>query len=163
MNILKFPDERLRQKCLPVAKIDSRVKDFIEDLKIAMYTNKGCVGIAAPQVGNMSRIVVVDVTGHKKAEQSRGLMVLINPVLLIREGSVTNREGCLSVPDYTGNVERYWGTRFQYVDTDGYDRLLETSGFEAVVVQHEVDHLDGVLFLDRIKNAKRDLFERKKF
>ncbi|MCE5301200.1 MAG: peptide deformylase [Spirochaetia bacterium] len=163
MNILQFPNPRLREKSEPVKKVDEKTLAFIERLKEAMYINKGCVGIAAPQVGTLSRIVVVDVTGHKKAEQQSGLLVLINPILLIREGSVTNREGCLSVPDFTGNVERYSGTRYQYVDTDGYDRLLETSGFEAVAVQHEVDHLDGVLFIDRVRNAKRDLFKRKAY
>ena len=161
MNILLFPDERLRQRCAEVAGVDAKTLEFIERLKELMYVNKGCVGIAAPQVGDLRRIVIVDVTGHKKAVQQSGLLVLINPVLLIREGSQIIREGCLSVPDYTGNVERFTGTRYKYMDTDGYERLLETSGFESVVVQHEADHLDGVLFLDRVRNTAKDLFRRK--
>jgi peptide deformylase len=163
MNILLFPDERLRKRCAALADIDEKTLKFIEQLKEAMYINKGCVGIAAPQVGELKRIVVVDVTGHKKAQQQSGLLVLINPEMLIREGSQVIREGCLSVPDYTGNVERFTGTRYKYTDVNGYERLLETSGFEAVVVQHETDHLDGVLFIDRVKNTNKDLFRRKTY
>jgi peptide deformylase len=163
MNILLFPDERLRAVSEPVKDVDDKMLQFIEHLKETLYINKGCVGIAAPQVGEMKRLVIVDVTGHKKAAQQSGLLVLINPVMLMRQGSIITREGCLSVPDYTGNVERADGARFQYVDTEGCARLLETSGFEAVVVQHEADHLDGKLFLDRVKNTDKDLFRRKKY
>ena len=162
-EILQFPDARLRLKCATVEKIDSEIEAYIEKLTLAMYDSKGCVGIAAPQTGVLSRIIIVDVTGHKKATDKNGLLVMLNPVIVSGAGAALTREGCLSVPEYTGNVERKNTVKIKYMDLKGADKELETSGFEAVVLQHEADHLDGILFLDRISNTKRDLFSRKKY
>jgi len=163
MNILLFPDDRLRMDCEPVKNISGGLSAFLERLKETMYINKGCVGIAAPQIGELIRAVVVDVTGHKKASCRSGLLVLINPAIVSGSGAVVTREGCLSVPDFTGNVERRDNIGDSYLDAAGNERHLETSGFEAVVIQHEVDHLDGILFTDRVKNARTDLFRRKNY
>jgi len=163
MNLLKiifFPDNILREKSKIVTAFNDETVDFINKLKLTMYSNKGCVGIASPQVGVLKRIVIVDVTNHKKATQRSGLLTLINPEILSNGGTSINREGCLSVPDFTGNVERALKIFIKYQDEFGAEHKLETSGFEAVVVQHEIDHLDGIIFLDRIKNIRRDLFKR---
>ena len=162
-EILQFPDERLRQKSVEVQKINDELKDYIEKLKLTLFDNKGCVGIAAPQTGVLKRIVIVDVTNHKKATNKNGLLVMINPIFISGTGVLLNREGCLSVPEYTGNVERKNVIKIKYTDLSETEKLLETGGFEAVVLQHEIDHLDGILFLDRISNTKRDLFSRKKY
>lgn len=163
MKIYRFPDPLLREKSLFLKEIDGSTAGFMERLKDGMYANKGCVGVAAPQVGELKRIVVVDATGHKKVPVSHGLLIMANPQILAVSGSTINREGCLSVPDYTGNVERGDYVKVKYMDINGEEKMLEADGFEAVILQHEIDHLDGVLFIDRVKNTKRDLFPRKNY
>ena len=160
MKILLFPDPVLREKSKTVEDFGAGTADLIYQLKLMLLSLKGCVGIAAPQVGVLKRIVLVDVTGHKKAVQKSGLLTLINPEIVSREGACVNREGCLSVPDFTGNVERAEKITVIYQDETGTRKSMDTSGFEAVAVQHELDHLEGMLFLDRISNTKRDLFKR---
>lgn len=162
-SILQFPDETLRKKSRAVTDVDAHVVEFTARLTMMIRENRGCVGIAAPQVGDLRRIIVVDVTGHKKATDSHGTLIMINPVITGAQGSIVTREGCLSVPDFTGNVERKAALGVRYLTPDGSEAEFETSGFEAVVVQHEIDHLDGILFLDRIGNVKRDLFKRKTY
>lgn len=117
-----------------------------------------CVGIAAPQLGLMARVVAVDVSEHPKAATSNGLLVLANPRIVEREGSKVGREGCLSLPDVTANVRR--ATRVAVEHTGG---TLECEGFEARCVQHELDHLDGILFLDRVESLTEDVFRRKNY
>lgn len=161
--ILLFPDEALRKKAKAVQDVDGSLSHFIARLTLTMQKQKGCVGIAAPQVGDGRRIIVTDVSSHRKATEKHGLVVMINPEMLGGHGSVVTREGCLSVPDFTGNVERKSVIAVRYTSPESRECILETSGFEAVVIQHEFDHLDGILFLDRIANLKRDLFRRKTY
>jgi len=161
MRIRVFPDPVLREKAKEIRT--SQARDTADALISSMRSSKGCVGVAAPQLGMLSRVAVVDVTGHKKASESHGLLVLVNPVILHSEGAITGREGCLSVPDFTGNVTRAEKIKVGFSGIDGADIVLETSGFEAVAIQHELDHLDGVLFIDRIRDMKRDLFRRKNY
>jgi peptide deformylase len=150
LPVLQFPDETLRKRSRTVTDIDAGVVDFATRLTMMIQENRGCVGIAAPQVGDLRRIIVVDVSGHKKATDKHGLLVMINPLITGAQGSVVTREGCLSVPDFTGNVERRSVLGMRYLTTEGTESELETSGFEAVVLQHEIDHLDGILFVDRL-------------
>ena len=111
------------------------------------------------------RIVIVDVSTHRRGsqEQNHGLLVLINPEILAMGGKQIVREGCMSVPDYTANVQRAQWVLVDALGRDGERRIIESIGFEAVAIQHEMDHLDGVLFLDRVVSVKTDLFRRKKF
>ncbi len=160
LKIILFPDGILREKSNPVSEFGAETSGYIGRLKELLYSNKGCVGIASPQVGVLKRIVIVDVTNHKKATQKSGVLTMINPEIIFSEGTSVNREGCLSVPDFTGNVERAERIAVKYLDETGAEIKLETNGFEAVVIQHEIDHLDGIIFIDRIKNIKRDLFKR---
>ena len=132
------------------------IEAIAADLVETMESFGHCVGIAAPQIGAMSRIAVVDVTGHPKAETSNGLLVLANPRIAEREGSKVGREGCLSLPDITANVRR--ATRIVVEHTGG---KVECEGFEARCVQHELDHLDGILFLDRVESLTDDVFRRR--
>jgi peptide deformylase len=119
------------------------------------------VALAAPQIGQLVQIIVVDVS-RKKGEQGHGLVVLLNPRILQQDGPRIIREGCLSVPDYTGNVLRYERTIVQGLSPDGLPITLVASGFEALAFQHELDHLDGTLFLDRIESLSTDLYRRKR-
>ncbi len=120
------------------------------------------VGVAAPQIGVLRRVVVVDVSKSKLGKDSNhGLLEMVNPAIIEKAGSRTMREGCMSVPDYTGNVTRAEHIVVEFNDRTGQLRVIETSGFEAVAIQHELDHLDGLLFLDRVSSLKTDLYRRK--
>ncbi len=162
LPIITYPDERLKIPSLEVVDFGKDLESFVEDLTYTMKTSPGCVGIASPQVGVHKRIILVDTSNskHKENKVSHGFMVLINPRIVQREGELVVREGCLSVPDYTGNVKRYYWIRVQALDVKGNPVEFETEGFEAVVIQHEIDHLEGKVFLERLVSP-RDLFRRK--
>jgi len=159
-----FPDAALKEKAAPVGGGTAGVAAFIDDLLETMRRSPGGVGIAAPQVGTPWRIVIVDVSTHRRGsqEQNHGLLVLINPEILAMGGKQIVREGCMSVPDYTANVQRAQWVLVDALGRDGERKIIESIGFEAVAIQHEVDHLDGILFLDRVVSVKTDLFRRKK-
>ena len=162
--IRRFPDPLLKQPTHPVVRVDAPVGRLINSLIKTMRRHPRCVGLAAPQVGSPLRVAVMDVTGHPKAGLApHGLLVLINPHLTGAGEVVLSREGCLSVPDFTGNVRRAARVCLKAQDQfgSGYEVWLE--GFEAVVAQHEVDHLDGKLFLDRVANLATDVFKRKTY
>ena len=120
------------------------------------------MGIAAPQVGRLERIIIVDVSSKPKVS-SHGCLYLINPEIIRQEGSRVGREGCLSVPDYTGNVARAIHITVNALDPSGKRHTYHMEGFEAIAVQHEMDHLDGLLFLDRLVSKRDSLFRRKNY
>ena len=160
LTILLHPDPRLKQVAEPVAAFDDALLELVAALEQTMSTGPGAVGIAAPQVGVGLRLCIVDVSGRKRTE-SHGHLVLVNPEITEWEGMAVGREGCLSVPDYTGNVIRAERVGLRAHDARGqvYEHAL--TGFEARAVQHELDHLDGLLFLDRLVSRSSDLFRRK--
>lgn len=161
LEILTYPDDRLKRVSEPVERFDGALRAFVEDLEETMRAGPGGVGIAAPQVGRAERIVIVDVSGARRAGPNHGRMVLINPEILTWEGLAVGREGCLSVPDYTGNVVRAERVTVEARDEHGEPCRYECEGYEARAVQHEADHLDGMLFLDRLVSRRNDLFRRK--
>jgi len=152
-----YPDPALKEVSQEVASIDGEIAAFIDGLVQTMRSSPG-VGLAAVQVGRLFRIIAVDVTPKNPGH---GLVVLVNPAIISSRGSRTVREGCLSVPEYTANITRAAEVTVSGLDPNGADVLIEASGLEAIALQHEIDHLDGILFLDRISNMKRDLFRRK--
>lgn len=161
-TILVYPDKQLKEVSQPVEKFDNELVEFIQDLEDTRADGPGAVGIAAPQIGRPIRAVIVDVSGRKKIKH-HGYLVLINPEIVEWEGLAVGREGCLSVPDYTGNVVRAERIKLNAFDQFGEQRNFEMEGFEARAVQHEIDHLDGLLFLDRLVSRHHDLFERKTY
>lgn len=163
LPIYRVPDTLLNQPARAVSRVDPAAVQLIDRMIATMRHHPRCVGLAAPQVGSSLRIAVMDSSVHPKSGKSHGLLVLVNPKLEGFEGESIQREGCLSVPDFTGNVKRAKRVRLKAQDREGsrYECYLE--GFEAIVAQHEVDHLDGTLFLDRITNLKTDLFPRKTY
>jgi peptide deformylase len=165
LPILKFPDPVLKEVARPVANFDGGLASRVGDLLETMRSMPGGVGIAAPQVGWTERVVIVDVSQHKKGgkQENHGLLTLVNPEILAMGGSQIVREGCMSVPDYTANVKRAQWVLVDALDVRGEQVIVESTGFEAVVIQHEMDHLDGLLFLDRVTSLKTDLFRRKTF
>ncbi|MDX6586657.1 MAG: peptide deformylase [Solirubrobacterales bacterium] len=154
--VLLYPDPILKQVAAPVATED--VERIAQLLIETAATFGRCVGIAAPQIGELVRVAIVDVSEHPKAETSNGLIVLANPHVTAREGSEVAREGCLSLPDVTANVRR--ATRIEVKHLGG---VLECEGFEARAVLHEIDHMDGILFLDRVESLVDDVFRRKSY
>jgi peptide deformylase len=162
LSILTYPDPRLQRKAEPVSVFDDDLHHFVDDLTETMYAGPGGVGIAAPQVDRPQRIVIVDVR-PKLGDDCHGRMILINPELAAWEGMAVGREGCMSVPDFTGNVIRAERIQVQAQDVSGRERSYECAGFEARAVKHEMDHLDGFLFLDRLVSRKIDLFRRKNY
>ena len=161
LDILTIPDERLKKVSEPVEGFDEELKTFIEDLEETRQAGPGAVGIAAPQVGQFQRIVIVDVSNMRKSIPNHGWMVLVNPEITQWTGYEIAREGCLSVPDYTGNVIRATQITLQAQDIEGALLKFEMEGFEARAIQHELDHLDGMLFIDRVVCRRTDIFHRK--
>lgn len=160
LGILKYPDPRLKEGSEPVDAFDDELRHFISDLEETMRAGPGGVGIAASQVGRLQRVAIVDVSSKPKIAH-HGRLILINPEILKWEGFAKGREGCMSVPDYTGNVIRAKKITLEFFNEFGEKREIETSGFEAVAIQHELDHLEGMLFLDRLVSRRNDLFQRK--
>jgi len=160
LPILTYPDERLKQESSPVESIDEALLAFIADLEETMRHGPGGVGIAAPQVDRFIRLAIVDVSSKPKIQQ-HGRLVLVNPEITHWDGMKVGREGCMSVPDFTGNVIRAEAIKLKYLDENGEEQSIETSGYEARAIQHEIDHLDGMLFLDRLVSRRNDLFKRK--
>lgn len=160
--ILIYPDPILKQVAEAVGDIDQTVDAVIQDLVDTMVESGHSVGVAAPQIGVLSRIVVVDVSKSKLGkENNHGLLEMVNPEIIEKSGSKIMREGCMSVPDYTGNVTRSEQIVVEFTNRTGQLRVIEATGFEAVAIQHELDHLDGLLFLDRVSSLKTDLYRRK--
>ncbi|RQW84578.1 MAG: peptide deformylase [Geobacter sp.] len=163
-TILIYPHLGLKEVCAPITSIEDGVRSLIQDLIDTMHAGPGSVGVAAPQIGTVRRVCVVDVSKSKLGkDNNHGLLVMINPEIIRREGASVMREGCMSVPDYTGDVERSVEITLRFQDENGEVREIESSGFEAVAIQHEIDHLDGLLFLDRITSLKTGLFRRKNY
>ena len=162
-DIRRLPDPVLGLKCRDVDPGDPAVLDLAEAMVALMRDSPACVGVAAPQIGQAWRLFVLDVTGHRKAVSQHGLVTLCNPVVIAREGSASAREGCLSVPDLTGDVIRSSSLVVSGVEPGtGRTRVISADAFEARALQHELDHLEGKLFLDRVRGAA-DLHARKTY
>jgi peptide deformylase len=163
-RVLRFPHPALKLTARSLRPDEAEEAGRVAtDLLDTMRSHPGCVGLAATQLDELVRMVVVDVTGHPKATSSNGLLVLVNPRLAHREGAEVAREGCLSIPQLTANVRR--ATRIVIdAHTPELEQLeVESEGFEARCLQHELDHLDGILFLDRVDSLARDVFRRKQY
>jgi peptide deformylase len=153
-EVLLYPHPALKEVARE-AHEPGEITRVARDLEDTMDAFGHCVGLAATQLGEMLRIVVVDVSGHRKAASSNGRLMLVNPRIVAAEGAEVGREGCLSIPDLTANVRR--ATR---IEVEAGDQRIVSEGFEARCLQHEIDHLDGLLFLDRVDSLTADVFRR---
>jgi peptide deformylase len=153
-EILRHPDERLRRKSGPVISFDDQLACLLSTMEKTMRAGPGGVGIAAPQIGENIRLVVVDCRQSQRPCSHHGLLYMVNPHIENAEGEALGREGCLSVPDWVGTVPRSRIIRVSYQDAQGEAHTIECAGFEARVIQHEIDHLDGILFIDRVVSTK---------
>ncbi|MGH8974379.1 MAG: peptide deformylase [Acidimicrobiia bacterium] len=161
--VVRLPDHVLKRVADPVKDIGPEELALAADLLDTMAASPHCVGVAAPQIGMSVRAFSVDVTGHRKADSCHGAFVLFNPVLVLARHLEQAREGCLSVPDLTGNVARATEVVVRGLTPEGETRVIEANAFEARALQHELDHLDGMLFLDRVGSLATDVFRRKRY
>ncbi len=155
LTILEFPDPRLRTKAAPVETVDAQLNTLIDDMFETMYAAPG-IGLAATQVNVHRRLLVADVTADRSEPHA-----LINPVIVEKDGVTFTEEGCLSVPGYYEEVERAEHIRVQFLDRNGEETELEAEGLLAVCIQHEIDHLDGKLFVDYLSEAKRQRIRKR--
>ena len=161
--VVRLPEPVLKQVAEPVKGIGADERALAADLLDTMFASPSCVGVAAPQINVSLRAFSVDVTGHKKADSCHGPFVLFNPVLILARHLELAREGCLSVPDLTGNVARATEVVVRGLTPEGETRVIEANAFEARALLHELDHLDGMLFLDRVGSLSTDVFRRRRY
>lgn len=157
LTILTYPDPRLKEKAKEIEEITPELKQLAADMAEAMYANEG-IGLAAPQVGECCRLVVIDLTGPERRE---GLMVLVNPRIVAKEGEIETEEGCLSVRSYRSKVKRSAQVQVKARNLEGEEIAIEGDDLLAVCLQHEIDHLDGTLFIDHISRLKRTFYDKK--
>lgn len=158
LKILTAPDPVLKKKAIKVAAVDDRVRRVMDDMLETMYHAPG-IGLAAPQIGLSERIVVIDIG---RSEENRQPLCLVNPeIVWVSDEDNTYEEGCLSVPEYYADVVRPKAVKVRFLDRDNNPVEMETDGLLATVVQHEMDHLDGILFVDHLTSLKRNMILRK--
>jgi peptide deformylase len=163
-EVLRLPHPALKSACAELGPEEGELARAVAaDLLDTMRANAGCVGLAAPQLGELVRLVVIDVSEHPKATASHGELALVNPVVERATGAEVAREGCLSIPELTANVRRATHVAVSARSPAGEPVRIDTEGFEARCLLHELDHLDGILFLDRVDSLKTDVFRRKRY
>ena len=164
-EVLRYPNPALKAVGRPLdfAADADEIARVAGDLVDTMRDTTFTTGLAATQLGELVRIVAIDVTGHRRATTCHGELVLVNPVLARSAGSGVAREGCLSLPDLTANVRRPTSIVVEALDPEGHAMTVASDGFEARCLLHELDHLDGILFLDRVDSLTTDVFRRKKY
>lgn len=158
LDILTYPNPELKKISEPVKEVDESIKTLIDDMFETMYAAPG-IGLAAPQVGALKRVIVLDI-GERDGGQGTPL-ALVNPEIISSTGETTFEEGCLSVPEFTADVVRAEEVKIKGMNRKGESVEIEADGLLAIVLQHEIDHLDGILFVDRLGLVKRDIFKRK--
>ena len=171
LKIYKYPDIVLTQKALPIGRVDKSWHKLADDMLETMYDAPG-IGLAANQVGILSRIIVLDTDFEYEEPEDedsfedgvitgKNPRIVINPEIILHEGKITWPEGCLSVPEYTADVKRAAKIKLQYLDIDGLTQTLAAEGLLAVAIQHEIDHLDGKLFIDRLSPLKKEMVRKR--
>lgn len=159
LKVYEYPHPVLKKKAERVEKVDDELRKFLDDMLETMYSAVG-VGLAAPQVGVSKRIVVIDAS--RDEEEKMEPLYLINPEIIWKSpDKVCGEEGCLSVPEQRAEVERFAAVKVNYIDYHGVEKTLLAEEFLAIVIQHELDHLDGILYIDRISRLKRQMLLKK--
>lgn len=157
LKVCRWPEPVLAEKAAPVNEVTPELRELVENMIETMYADDG-VGLAAPQVGESIRLICVDQTGPKERAD---LMVLINPELTDCEGKVDSEEGCLSCPGFTGKLKRFEKAKLTATDLDGKEVCMDVDGYLAIILQHEIDHLDGVTIVDKASRLKQAMYKKK--
>ncbi|MBD2814114.1 peptide deformylase [Xenorhabdus sp. Flor] len=155
LDILTIPDERLKQKCVDVTYVEN-VQSLIDDMLETMYDTDNGIGLAAPQVGRKEAVLVIDISPERNQP-----LVLINPKIVEKERRVVNQEGCLSIPGYYADVERFEKVKVEALDRHGKAITVESEDFLSIIMQHEIDHLHGIIFIDYLSPLKRQMALKK--
>jgi peptide deformylase len=158
LRIYAYPDPVLRAKCAPVARVTDEIRRLLDDMAETMYMNNG-IGLAASQVGKNARLIVVDV---ERGEKGDTLLKLVNPKIVQRQGETRSEEGCLSCPDLIVEVTRSEAVTVEALLPDGTETRVEAKDLLAICLQHEIDHLDGVLLVDRLSSLRRNFYQKKR-
>lgn len=159
-NILQYPDPLLREKCKSVSKIDNRIRKILDDMAETMYEAPG-IGLAASQIGITERLIVVDIGSDEETKRQAKLYKIINPEIVEKKGSIEYEEGCLSLPGIKDLVKRAAEITLQGLDENANEISIKADGLLAICFQHELDHLDGILFIDHLSRLKRELIKSK--
>ncbi len=157
LKIRHYPDPVLKKVAEPVTEFDDSLRQLAHDMAETMYAAPG-VGLAAPQVGISKRLAVIDCSARDEDAQ---LLIMVNPEIIDREGESCEEEGCLSVPEYYAQVDRSARVKVRFQDLDARTRVIEADGLTSIACQHEIDHLDGILFVDHLSPLKRSMFRKK--
>ncbi|WP_434526866.1 peptide deformylase [Photorhabdus asymbiotica] len=155
LEILTIPDERLRQKCVEVTNVEA-IQGLIDDMLETMYSTDNGIGLAAPQVGRKEAVVIIDISATRDEP-----LILVNPKIVEKDRSVIGQEGCLSVPGYYADVERFEKVKVEALNRHGETITVESEDFLAIVMQHEIDHLHGKIFIDYLSPLKRQMALKK--
>ncbi len=158
LDIVIYPDPILREKCEPVEEITDEIRQLIDDMTQTMYEAPG-IGLAASQVGSRHRVIIVDVGDDEESGRKARLYQIINPEIVEESGSVESEEGCLSIPDIRESVKRSKSILVKGLSPEGKEMSIEADGLLSICLQHEIDHLNGVLFIDRISRLRRELIK----
>jgi len=164
LNIVEYPDRRLRQKSVEVKKFDKDLHRLLDAMYPFMMESNG-IGLAAIQVEHAKRVLILNIPDENDEQSEDNLLEIINPVLTYKDGQTTYQEGCLSVPKFYEDIVRFESISINYQDRYGNTKTLETDGLLSIAIQHEMDHLEGILFIDKLSYARRKKFEKeyKKF
>lgn len=160
-DVLRYPDRRLKSPSVPVVRLGPAAHRLAADLRDTARHYPRTVGLAAPQIGSPWRMIYVDCTDHPRVPDAAGPTWMVNPVVEFADGAEVGREGCLSLPEITANVSRPTQIRVSFIDVGGERRRIDAAGFAARVILHEIDHLDGILILDRVASLTLDVFQRR--
>lgn len=159
LNIVEYPDKRLREKSREVKVFDEKLHQLLDAMNPLMINTNG-IGLAAIQVAHPIRALILNIPDEDGEQPPENLLEIINPVLVEKSGETTYQEGCLSVPQFYEDIKRYEKVTINYQDRDGNTKRLEADGLLAIAIQHEMDHLDGILFIDKLSYARRKKFEK---
>lgn len=161
LELYTYPHKILAQRAEKVEKVDDEMRKFLDDMLETMYHDKG-VGLAAPQVGVSKRVIVIDDKVTEEGERGAHPLYMVNPEIIEKsEEMILFNEGCLSVPGQSAEVERHFKVKVKYLDYNGKEQVLEAEDYLAVIIQHETDHLEGILYIDRISRLKRNMIIKK--
>ena len=159
LNIVEYPDRRLKQKSVKVTEFNSKLFNLLDSMYTLMMESNG-IGLAAIQVAHAKQVLILNIPDEEDKQMDENLLEIINPELLEKSGETTYQEGCLSVPRFYEDIKRYEKIVLKYQDRYGESKTLEADGLLSIAIQHEIDHLNGILFIDKLSYSRRKKFEK---
>ncbi len=159
LNIVEYPDRRLKEKSVEVSVFDDKLYDLLDSMYDIMIDSNG-IGLAAIQVAHAKQVLLINLPDENDKQHKEDLLEIINPVILEQSGETTYQEGCLSVPKFYEDIKRYEKIKLKYQDRDGKEHTLDADGLLSIAIQHEIDHLNGILFIDKLSYSRRKKFEK---